>query len=243
MLNIAVVTRAIRNPDGKLGSRAAAAWLTSLAVHAALAASLWYSAPSALLQAPRLDGRRETVTLEATWSVPQPDVTQTLLDTEPQVVVRPNQVVIGERRYARTPAEPPVPELTVLPEDDAAPADEQPPAPQPPSSLPLVRAGLVSEAAPPPGVEDETAPRPLDNPPPVYPARARFERLAGTVTLRLTIAVDGSVTTLEVEHSSGHAILDAAAMRAVRVWRFEPARRGNAAMPWTGLLPIRFTLE
>lgn len=49
-----------------------------------------------------------------------------------------------------------------------------------------------------------------------YPAMARQMALQGTVVLRVVIAGDGSLTSVQVSASSGHASLDKAAMNAVR---------------------------
>ena len=48
---------------------------------------------------------------------------------------------------------------------------------------------------------------------------------------------------MEVEKSSGSAHLDAAALEAVRGWRFVPARLGADAIEAWVLVPIVFRLE
>ena len=61
-----------------------------------------------------------------------------------------------------------------------------------------------------------------------YPRTAYRERIAGSVTARLTVATDGRVTRCVVTRSSGHAELDATTCRLIeRRFRYEPAR--NAA--------------
>ena len=55
---------------------------------------------------------------------------------------------------------------------------------------------------------------------PTYPAEAFTQRLSGTVTLTATIAEDGSVP--EVKVLKGEPILAAAAVAAVRQWRYSP---------------------
>lgn len=49
-----------------------------------------------------------------------------------------------------------------------------------------------------------------------YPAEARRGRRQGTVKVRFTVLRDGSVTGLSVTHSSGHAVLDGAALATVK---------------------------
>jgi periplasmic protein TonB len=55
---------------------------------------------------------------------------------------------------------------------------------------------------------------------PVYPTQARAARLAGSVSLDVTIGEDGSVR--DVKQVSGSPVLAAAATDAVRRWRYSP---------------------
>lgn len=50
-----------------------------------------------------------------------------------------------------------------------------------------------------------------------YPEQARRERIYGKLQLSVSILKDGSVESIEVNKSSGHRILDAAAMRIVKL--------------------------
>jgi len=50
-----------------------------------------------------------------------------------------------------------------------------------------------------------------------YPEQARRQQLYGSLKLSVAIRADGSVEKVEVNHSSGHRILDAAAMRIVKL--------------------------
>ena len=50
-----------------------------------------------------------------------------------------------------------------------------------------------------------------------YPAEARAKKLAGTLRLRVTIAADGGLKEVRITQSSGHAVLDDAALRIVRL--------------------------
>jgi protein TonB len=51
------------------------------------------------------------------------------------------------------------------------------------------------------------------------------------------------VEALSISQSSGHALLDQAALKAIKSWRFRPARAGPLPIPSTVEVPIRFTLE
>ncbi|NIP87064.1 MAG: TonB family protein [Planctomycetales bacterium] len=94
---------------------------------------------------------------------------------------------------------------------------------------------------PPVQVGIETTPaQPLYNPLPVYPPEALSQGLDGRVVLRLTISPEGDVTELTVAISSGHAILDEAALAAVSRWRFIAATWAGRPVSWSARLPVHF---
>ena len=66
-----------------------------------------------------------------------------------------------------------------------------------------------------------------------YPDAARRDGLEGTVWLRFRIAPDGSVAQVEVDRSSGHALLDDAAITAVRRAGPYPPYGGPIRYPFT----------
>jgi protein TonB len=83
----------------------------------------------------------------------------------------------------------------------------------------------------------------LSNPAPRYPDVARRSGEQGTVKLRVQVARDGVASRVAVEKSSGSPHLDAAALEAVKAWRFKPARRGADAVESWMLVPIVFRLD
>ncbi len=93
------------------------------------------------------------------------------------------------------------------------------------------------------GTQTTEPPRVERNPPPLYPATAVDQGWEGITTLRIHIAKDGTVEAVEVLQSSGHSVLDAAAVRAVRKWRFSPAMRDGKPVPIHVRLKIRFSLD
>lgn len=69
---------------------------------------------------------------------------------------------------------------------------------------------------------------------PDYPARAAREGLTGTVTLALLVGVDGRVSDAKIEKTSGSKELDKAAVAALGMCKFKPARtNGVPEAAWT----------
>jgi TonB family protein len=99
-------------------------------------------------------------------------------------------------------------------------------------------------AAAPPGPVLITAPRYRSPPaPPVYPPRAVEFGLTGTVLVRARVLPNGSTEETRLWRSSGHALLDAAAIAAVRRWAFEPASvEGRRVEAWVEV-PVHFRLN
>lgn len=81
------------------------------------------------------------------------------------------------------------------------------------------------------------------NPKPNYPAIARSRSWQGKVMLRVKVSAQGSSDGVTVEQSSGHEILDEAAIEAVTKWRFIPAKRGDTPVASSVIVPIDFKLR
>lgn len=81
------------------------------------------------------------------------------------------------------------------------------------------------------------------NPAPDYPPIALRRGWEGTVRLRVTLDVQGHPIRVELAASSGHSILDEAALAAVRHWQFRPATRLGEAVVTTVEVPIVFKLK
>ena len=83
----------------------------------------------------------------------------------------------------------------------------------------------------------------LSNNPPAYPMAARRRGIEGTVVIRALIHDNGHCHHAALKKSSGHTILDKAALEAVKDWRFTPARRGGqTTVAWVDV-PITFRLN
>ncbi|WP_082910637.1 energy transducer TonB [Magnetospirillum moscoviense] len=119
--------------------------------------------------------------------------------------------------------------------DGAAPAF----APSEPSQA---AAPAPQGAASSPLVEDEVKATPLSQPKPFYPRIARQRGWQGVVVVRVGIDEAGQTCHVAVRDSSGHAVLDEAALETVRQWRFSPARQGGRAVASAIDVPIRFSL-
>jgi protein TonB len=160
----------------------------------------------------------------------------------------PRQATPAARRHAASPArslaphaprptDPPPAEATGVPPPDST----APSAPTAQDAGPASRGQQQAAAVP------MVPPRPLSaaaaNPKPDYPAEARNRRLQGRVLLRVDVSADGLPMAVTVSASSGHAILDAAAITAVRRWRFNPATRAGVAIEASAYVPILFRLE
>ena len=79
--------------------------------------------------------------------------------------------------------------------------------------------------------------------PPTYPQRAVRFGQEGTAMVRAQLSERGDVIDVEIRESSGHALLDKAALKAVRQWLFKPATRDGRAVLATVDLPVHFKLQ
>jgi protein TonB len=82
-----------------------------------------------------------------------------------------------------------------------------------------------------------------NNPRPEYPRLAREAGWEGTVVLLVEVMPDGKAGTVALHKSSGHPVLDEAAVGAVQGWRFMPAMDGNFPIMSVVQLPVRFDLK
>lgn len=81
------------------------------------------------------------------------------------------------------------------------------------------------------------------NPPPSYPFLARKRGYQGHVVLEALINQQGKVIDLRIFSSSGHSILDKAAMASVKKWSFQPGMRGPDKIQMWVRVPIKFKLN
>jgi protein TonB len=175
----------------------------------------------------------------------------------PEQVAKPVEVAPALPR-------PPPPRPRPAPVAQAKPVEPKPaaaPAPQPPQTEPVgatssVAAPVQTSEAPvavaaapaasarsadPPVVHDPRYRHPPT--PPRFPPRALELNQQGTVIVRALVGPDGNSGDVVVWRSSGYALLDAAALRAVRGWAFEPASVGGRRIAAWVEVPVRFAIR
>ena len=82
----------------------------------------------------------------------------------------------------------------------------------------------------------------LNNPAPDYPASSRRFSEQGIVLLRVLVSLSGQAESVQIENSSGYSRLDQAAIKAVKMWSFIPAKRNNQPLSAYVLVPVKFSL-
>jgi len=83
----------------------------------------------------------------------------------------------------------------------------------------------------------------LKNPLPAYPMVARRMGWQGRVVLNVEVLASGLPGQIKLHQSSGHDVLDNAAIKVVSTWRFVAARQGGQAVTKSFLVPIPFILK
>ena len=89
----------------------------------------------------------------------------------------------------------------------------------------------------------EAKPLYRSNPSPKYPGIARIRGYQGNVLLDVLVNKNGKVNDLKIYKSSGHPILDRAAVSSVKHWLFEPGMIGENKVNMWVRVPIRFELR
>lgn len=236
-------------------------WAVSGVLHAgALLAGAWLGCTA--WQVPQLSLPQGTIQLVASYSaavhseplhVHLPGLTQDHMHPDqPATIHRHAPAETPQTQQPEVPltgaqAVPALPTPARLaPEEDVPSVSATPPGTLPRSrqalAEPQLDDSLAAEALA--GVSVDEMPRAAsDNPPPEYPPEAVRAGLTGRVVLEVEISADGRVGRARVAVSSGQAVLDAAALRSIKRWRFSPARRGGEPVAYTVRVPLRFSLR
>ena len=81
------------------------------------------------------------------------------------------------------------------------------------------------------------------NPKPEYPSLARQRGWEGVVSLLVEVKACGDVASVGLHESCGYKILDKAAVRAVKTWRFIPGTKDGRVVQSTIMIPVHFKLH
>jgi protein TonB len=211
-----------------------------LAVHAGLLL-LWTRNSSVEHVIKRYDLRLVFLTpppLSAQATTKRPSPSESSQNNSPQETAQHGPITLPAMAQVQAPAA-----QTLAPAQAAAqvPAQAATPAAAP-SSGPAPAAESVMPASTRSTDADYKAAY-LNNPRPAYPLLAIRQGAQGQVLLLVEVLTDGRAGRIELEKSSGHAALDAAAINAVRAWRFTPARKDGLLAAQTVSIPIQFNLK
>ena len=133
---------------------------------------------------------------------------------------------------------PPLPEP--VPETVSEPDPPATPTPEPTPTLPEPDVAAAPDNSD--GVAD-VPPAPRRPIKPEYPLQARQEQWEGDVTCAVHISPHGRVLEADIVQGSGHEVLDAAALKAVRAARFSPALRRGRPVEVRVRLTVSFRLD
>jgi len=157
-------------------------------------------------------------------------------------------------QHAKAPASEPVERVpTPRPKPEPEKSDPAPAAPvvepqpvAPPQLADTDLAGDAGEDSPAQQQMAETEPDHnaafLNNPLPRYPNAARRRGIEGRVVLNVEVLASGICGQIEILQSSGHELLDDAALEAVRHWHFIPASRAGVPVDRWQQIPVSFKL-
>ncbi len=168
------------------------------------------------------------------------------------------RLIISEAKAEATEAKEPEPPILSQDESDPSPAID-PPDPSSQKEATEVVVASTQALMPNPSPQQEpnllakipslseevlmVRPQYAENPRPIYPPEARRKGYEGEVILRVEVLKDGRVGGIEVKRSSGYEILDRSALKAVKLWRFVPAKKGEKAISQWVNIPIKFQLQ
>jgi len=110
-----------------------------------------------------------------------------------------------------------------------------------PTAAPVVAAPAPVDATP--AVVPATSLKALRTQEPEYPPRALDELISGWVEMEFTVARDGSVQDIVVTNSEPRRTFDAAAMAAMRRFRYQPVVRNGEVVSQRARLRMRFTAQ
>ena len=159
----------------------------------------------------------------------KPSPSQPPRDAEPDVIVRQTAATFVPDRAASTPSESAAaPSIAIAPPNTAGMASLL----ATPVAVPKLGRQTVSQGV--------TGGKQLVHVQPLYPSAARALHLSGLVTIKLHVAKNGMVSRAEVV--SGHPLLNAAALEAVKRWRYQPFMLNGEAIENDVSVQVRFDM-
>lgn len=209
----------------------------------------------ALLAAVALHGGAVVLAL---WAPSAPKTEELVLPTVQGILLPAPPAEVVQAPKPPEPVPPP-PEPEKPKPKPKTPPKPKPPIEQPPSERAISQPEEAVETPPPvqtaalpmdEAKENLAAPitppvdaNHLDNPRPAYPNLSRRLGEKGTVLLEILILADGTVGEVRIKQSSGYKRLDDTAVKAVKRWRYTPAKRGGEAIDYWYLQPVDFSLN
>lgn len=235
-----------------------AAFLVASGVHVAIAFGLVWM-PKVDIIPPVAVGGFEVVDLSAfgVAAPPEPEPVEEPPveepDPEPEPIPEPEPEPIPEPKVEALPEPAPIeiPKPVVKPKPKPKPVTKPKPQTKPvqkvePKPKPQAKPQKAQPSSP--GNQNAFVPPTstaayLRNPKPSYPPLAQRRAMQGVVLLVVEVSPKGLPSQVKVKKSSGFMLLDKAALKAVRAWRFAPGTRGGVPVAATVEVPIRFTLN
>nr|WP_174505284.1 energy transducer TonB [Acinetobacter sp. Marseille-Q1620] len=168
----------------------------------------------------------------------------------PPVTQKPKVPPIAKKTEpVEKPLETSKPKLVQKTQEAPRPVEKEPVIPQKTVAEPVVKQEVKPEPVASKPVEENlpmTEARGyagyLSNPAPEYPEQALERGWEGSVILRVKVLPNGSPASVDVKQSSGKKVLDSAAVRTVKQWKFSPAKKGNTAVEGWVDVPIHYQL-
>lgn len=213
--------------------------LLALCLHGGLLC--WQPSPGEICRPAPLPVQRIAVSLDAAMdrpAKPEKEIQEPVRKEAPQEYSKAKVVPSPPPSRKTASEKPPPPEPsqqkteTARPEPESAKRAE---APSLPAALP--------SSPPTAQVIQKATPLYQINPPPPYPRQARRRGFEGFVLLSVLVDEKGAAAEVAVFRSSGHAILDEAALKAVRHWRFKAGSVNGRQTPMRVTVPVRFQLQ
>lgn len=217
----------------------------SLLIHGFILGGLFFSVPLAVKKVQ--DDRGISIELETFQNPAKQVVAETSpIIPEPEEAREPQQkhVEISEPAPApkpvpkktETPKIKPLPKMTVASKQFATAKTQ--PGNKTLSGEPEVKKELPHAATFPP-----TPLGGASTPKPPYPELARRRGQEGTVHVRCQVDANGLVADASLARSSGHKLLDEAALNTVRKWKFRPGSSNGASVAGVVVVPVQFRLQ